>query len=378
MSGTPAVARFVALDRLRALAVLLMIQGHTFTALLADGALPPGVMRAHAIIHGLTAPAFLFGAGLAFGLATYPRYDAYRGGGAPLARRLRRYGGLVVLGYVLQLPGASLAAALRVHGEQLALVLRIGPLHLIALCLGVCQLGVLALRSPRAHAWAACALAVLVAVRSPAVWAAGAGHSAGPLLGPWLDGSSGSLFPIFPWASLALFGVATGGAFTLELRGSSRARLWLVPGLALVGSTYAAFLLGLRLSDPRWFWQASPLHLAFRVGLVLCAIALLHGWRRSPARPRTDASWSALLARHSLVAYVVHLLALYGSPITPSLHRRFGASLDAPAASVVCLLVLGGTWLSVRGWSWVVRERVLEPGWVRMALTLLGVFVLTR
>jgi len=390
--------RFLALDRLRALAVVSMVQGHTFSALMKPDALPATVMQWHALVHGLTAPAFLFGAGLAFGLATYPRYELHRRGGPVLYQRLRRYAWLVLLGYALQLPGASLLAALRMRGDELTPVLRVGPLHLIALCLMVCQLTALGIESPRAHAVLAFVLGALVSASSPYVYAASAGQLAGPLLGPWLDASSGSLFPIFPWASFAFFGVATGGLLAHRPRELPRSALWISLGLLLTGSAYILFLSGIRLSDPRWFWHASPLNTAFRIGLVLCLLGVLHRFAGAPtlviasveargARPldslehtacRPRESWTGLLARHSLLAFVVHLLLLYGTPLTPSLNHHFGLSLDAPQACAVFAAVMLATLLAIRGWASLVQERRLEPDWVRAVLTVLGVLVLTR
>ena len=371
------VPRLVALDRLRALAVLSMIQGHTFSALLAEGALPPRVMHVHAIVHGLTAPAFLFGAGLAFGVATYPQYARHHTGGPALAARLRRCLLLVVLGYALQLPGASLLAALHLTPEKQALVLRVGPLHLVALCLAISQLSALVLRDPRVHALFALALGLVVMALAPGVWSAQRGLAAGPLLGPWLDGSRGSLFPIFPWASFAFFGVACAGLHTFARDRPPRARAWLVPGLLLAGGAYLVFRAGVRLSDARWFWQSSPVHVLFRVGLVLCVLAALH--RRDDAHVAPDPrSATMLLARHSLVAYVAHLLVLYGTPWTPNLAHRHAAQLGAGEATLVLVLVLAATWLAVHAWDWLTRERALAPGWVQVALTVLGVIVLVR
>lgn len=369
--------RFVALDRLRALAVVSMVQGHTFSALMKPDALPASVMQWHALVHGLTAPAFLFGAGLAFGLATYPRYEVHRRGGSPLFARLRRYAWLIVLGYALQLPGASLLAALRLHGDELSPVLRVGPLHLIAVCLTVCQLAALCIESPRAHALVALLLGTLISACSPWVYSANAGQAAGPLLGPWLDASSGSLFPIFPWASFAFFGVATGGLLAHRPRELPRSALWVSFGFLLAGSAYLLFLSGIRLSDPAWFWHASPLNTAFRIGLVCCLLGVLH---RFSGEPRGDdaGSWTVLLARHSLVAFVVHLLLLYGTPFTPSLNRHFGGSLDALEVSFVFAAIMLATWLAIRGWASVVEERRLDPGWVRAVLTVVCVLVLTR
>lgn len=369
--------RFVALDRLRALAVVSMVQGHTFSALMKPDALPSSVMQWHALVHGLTAPAFLFGAGLAFGLATYPRYELHRQGGTVMFARLRRYAWLVVLGYALQLPGASLLAALRLHGDELGPVLRVGPLHLIALCLTVCQLTALGFESPRRHALAALVLGVVISASSPLVYAANAGHAAGPWLGPWLDASSGSLFPIFPWASFAFFGVAAGGLLAHRPRALPRPALWVSLGLVLAGTAYLLFLSGIRLSDPAWFWHASPLNTAFRIGLVCCLLGALHHVSGEPSSTQS-ASSTELLARHSLVAFVVHLLLLYGTPFTPSLNRHYGLRLDAVEVSLVFAAIMLATLLAIRAWASLVQERRLDPGWVRAVLTVVSVLVLTR
>jgi hypothetical protein len=378
--------RFHALDRLRALAVLSMVQGHTFTALLADDALPGWAMQLHALVHGVTAPAFLCGAGLAFGLATYPRYALHQRGRA-LWPRLRRYGWLFVIGYALQLPGSSLFTALRMPFAELTPVFRVGPLHLVAFCLLLCQLGALVVRTPRVHGVAALALGCGITAGAPLVYAADAGRRAGPVLGPWLDASSGSLFPIFPWASFVFFGVAAGALLAVRAE-LPRPRIWLLPGLALLLASYAMFRLGVRLSDPRWFWHASPLHVLFRLGVVACLLGLLH---RLPTRaaeahaPGSTAAlggasddWTSLLARHSLVAFVVHLLLLYGTPFTPNLTRHWGRTLGAAEASLVFVAILALTLLAVRAWARLSEGRRLEHGLVRAMLTTLGVLVLIR
>ncbi len=384
------LARFHALDRLRALAVVSMVQGHTFSALLAPDAIPPPVMQVHGLVHGLTAPAFLFGAGLAFGLATYPSYERHRRGGAVLAARLRRYGGLVLLGYLLQVPGASLLSALALRGEQLTPLFRVGPLHLIALCMTLCQLGALVLRSARSHAWAALALGLVVMASAPAVWSGELGRSVGLPFGAWLDGSWGSQFPVFPWASFAFFGVAAAAcvvrparselASTSE-RSPSRAgrtrRLWLLSGLGLAAIAYGLFRLDVKLSSATWFWYSSPVYVLFRLGLVMALLGSLHARRVSHA-PHEPAGWSALFARHSLFAYVVHLLLLYGTPFTPSLARHFGQRLDALQTAAIFGAVIAFTMLAIHAWSALVRKGALAHGWVRVALTALGVLVLAR
>ena len=99
--------RWRALDLLRLVAVVLMVQGHVFTALL-DRELRhgPWYIR-HSYVHGLTAPIFFFASGLAFGVATLRNWSDHAHWGPPVKRRLGRYGWLLFIGYMLSLPELS-------------------------------------------------------------------------------------------------------------------------------------------------------------------------------------------------------------------------------------------------------------------------------
>lgn len=89
--------RWSALDVFRGLAVVLMIQGHSFTALLQPAEYRGSWSTWHTLLHGLTAPMFLLGGGLAYGLVLFRARH-------PLGLRfVRRAGLLLVLGYALQI-----------------------------------------------------------------------------------------------------------------------------------------------------------------------------------------------------------------------------------------------------------------------------------
>src|SRR5688572_4087415 len=125
------VGRWIALDVFRASAVLLMIQGHTFTELLRPTEYEGAWSAWHTILHGLTAPMFLIGAGLAYGIVTLrSQADAPR---RPNGRILRRAGLLVLLGYFLQLPRAPWAEILS-RRDLYECATRVGPLQLVGLC----------------------------------------------------------------------------------------------------------------------------------------------------------------------------------------------------------------------------------------------------
>ena len=107
-----AAERWVALDVFRVSAVLLMIQGHTFTALLEPAAYQGAWVRWYRLTHGLTAPMFLFGAGLAYGIVTFGSRVSTTDADAARARTriFRRACALIAIGTALQWLRVSLHA----------------------------------------------------------------------------------------------------------------------------------------------------------------------------------------------------------------------------------------------------------------------------
>ena len=103
-SAAKQFGRFDALDTLRCLAVLVMVQGHTFYLVMDDAVREASWYGWHNYLHGFTAPAFLFGAGLAFGVTTLRDFESHTHAGPVLYKRLYRYLGLFAIGYALQLP----------------------------------------------------------------------------------------------------------------------------------------------------------------------------------------------------------------------------------------------------------------------------------
>ncbi|HEX6246190.1 MAG TPA: heparan-alpha-glucosaminide N-acetyltransferase domain-containing protein, partial [Polyangiales bacterium] len=332
--------------------------------------------RLHALLHGLTAPAFLFGAGLAFGITSYARYEAFRTPGRALQKRLRRYALLLVIGYALQLPGGSLWAALHAQGDKLLLVFRVGPLQLIAVTLGACQLAMLASRSARRHALACAGAAGVIAWLATPVYTSGLSQHVGGFLGAYLDDRVGSQFPIFPWASFALLGVA-GGLAVRERPALAGRWALLVAGGALALGAYACFYYRLVPYEKTTFWRCGVTYVLFRLGSVL---ALLGLFTRAPAAAPTRhderAGAGALLARHSLVAYVVHLLLLYGTPFTPNLARLYGGSLSLAQTGLACALMIAVTVAAVYAWDFLQREPVWLTRIRRVAAAAAGVVLL--
>jgi hypothetical protein len=351
-----------------------MIQGHTFTALVDPAAWQGEWVRLYRLLHGLTAPMFLLGGGLAYGLVSLAHDES----SAELRwrRRVRRRGLLLfILGYGLQVPRMSCDKLLR-SPEALGHVLKVGPLQLVGACLLVCEL--LRHLTGQRRFRAACALAALaVSLVAPWVWQAALSHGKYAALGAWLDGHRGSLFPFVPWAAFFFVGVAIAPTIQ-RLRGRT-ARLALLLGGAGLGAAALVYLLyegGFRLTalyGEHAFWQAGPLYFVFRTGLVLGWLALLALAQPLLERVFAGMPWLArgigVLAKQSLAAYVAHLFILYGSPLSPSLVRLY-AGLDLGTASLVFAGVMSATFAIAAVWSRAPWQGWARPAWQRLSAAL--------
>lgn len=329
-----------------------MVQGHTFYELLAPAVQAEAWYRWHERLHGLTAPMFLFASGLAFGVTTLDAFSAHARFGRPFAGRMRRYALLIVVGYALQLPGQSLIAPLAAGTLLTPPVLRIGPLQAIGVVLGACQLLVALCRRPGVFLACTALLFALVLCGAPWVWQSKLSDAVPLPLAMWLDASRGSHFPLFPWASFVLAGVLTAGA----VRGAAVEQAPLV-ALALSALGGALALLALQLwygghGPAAWAaWATSPFLVLARLGYVLLALA---GWcalERVLGARRAWADALARLSRRSLFVYAAHLLILYGTPFTPNLARRVGATLELGHALLASAAVLGLTIAAARAWD---------------------------
>ncbi|MGB8221964.1 MAG: hypothetical protein WCF10_05215, partial [Polyangiales bacterium] len=163
---------------------------------------------------------------------------------------------------------------------------------------------------------------------------------------------TGSIFPLFPWTGFLCAGVITAYLSIDPRRGWLREPLtWSLAGVGFLLWAVARLLHEFG-SDPfgeQDYWKTSPIFFLTRLGLVLLGFAALCAleslWSRW--QPRTIASRhmnaKGLLQRvgqETLVIYVIHLLVLYGSPISPGLNTLVGGALNLEATSIVAALVL--------------------------------------
>jgi hypothetical protein len=314
---------------------LAMVQGHVTDTLLAKTTQAQPWYVFQQMFHGSTAPGFLFASGFVAGL---PR--------APLSlrasvRRARRLVFVLGAGYFLHLPYFSLWKTLGASSPQeRAALLACDALQVIA----VTQLLVLGLQWVAGRHWVrwAAALAVLVIAATPFVWSSGLARHLPDALAPWLDESTGSRFPVFPFSAFVLGGTLAGATIG-RAEPERRHRREIGWGLGLVG--LGAALAG-ALAGRVDYWGASPAYACVRLGGLLVLLRLVEAAAQA-VLPGVRAL--ALLGHETLLVYVLHLYLLFGgafgrSPLTPW-HGQLGLASALAVLLLMLPLLLAAAWL---------------------------------
>lgn len=397
VSSAPSVdgrpQRWVALDLLRFVAVLLMVQGHTFSALLDPAIKTQPWFLQHDYVHGLTAPLFFFGSGLAFGLATLPNWDAHRRWGVPLKRRYQRYGWLLFIGYMLNLPRLSFPHLLRTDSAELtASFFRVDALQHIGVALGLVQTLVWASRGKRSFAWGVGLLGAAFVLGAPLAWRLPAERWLPVGIASYINADTGATFPLFPWMGFVCAGVLSAHLIsepkTQRRRSHAGLRFWIAGAAIWLVAGFARDS-GVNAFGEHNYWKTSPIFFATRLGLVLMSFALLCAYEAAAARrramtadrtaalpqspePRGERPGAATaplqtIGRQTLVIYVVHLILLYGSPFHAGLNRDHGASLGLLPASLVAAALLFISTLFGLFWDeasrrWPQQQRYFRKG----------------
>jgi acyltransferase len=354
--------RIIFVDLARTLAVVLMVAGHTSSALLASEFRSGPWFEAWTFQRGLTSALFLLLSGFAFSLATTRHWVTHLRLSLPVFKRVRRFLLFVVLGYGLHLPVLPASALATASDAEWRSFLAVDVLQLIGVTLLALQALVWLLRSRRVFMVVNFAIAVAIVAAAPAVWR---GAWAGlPLpLAAYLSPAAGSLFPLFPWAAYVFLGAGAGQVYAQwGAAHLARYALWamLVPGLALTmaGSTFGA---GTITSD-----------VAIRTGaclLILAAIAHASGYLTQ--LPHVFGA----VAQESLVVYFVHLCLVYGSIWNPGLAHLYGEGLGLPATALVAVAVVGAMVGLAWQWNWLKHVR---PVAARRVAAAAGIVLVAR
>lgn len=336
--------RLVLLDILRAIGVMLMIEGHTIDAVLSpvykDGS--SALFQFWTFFRGLTAPFFFFSAGLAFVVATVK----YNGGllsvsGKAKKRRFRRIVTLLLIGYGLHMPLQMLYEPSAVSQDSWRIFFVADALQIISLSLLVILVIALFSKSHKAlfrsYVIAAVLSLALAPVTEPIAWE----KFLNPAIYPYLTFRAGSFFTFFPFSAY-LFAGASFGAAAIGFPAETRARI-LTKNFAKASVVALVLFVGFLVVQIRYvspyvdYWRALPAVNLLRFGIVtLVASAVGYLSLRVVRFPGILPA----IGKSSLTVYVVHLMIVYGSPVNVGLEQLLPGGVHPVVAVMIAAFVM--------------------------------------
>jgi uncharacterized membrane protein len=322
--------RIIFIDLMRALAVLMMVEGHTVDTLLSESyrSYDSSIYNFWNFVRGLTAPIFLFSAGTVFAylfhLNKLPFSENPR-----VKKGIKRFLILFGLGYLMKWPTPYLFYFGDVTLAQWQILFSVDVLQLIALGLiFIMGLSYLAekfkIRPSLIFSTTAFIVFSLYPLFIKIDWKV---FLPTPVAGYFYQGT-GSLFPLVPWIGYVLCGAMLGiylannpnvfktTKFSFNLFVLALSFL----AIALVGDRIEMFLY-----NESAFWTTSPNLVFFRLGIVLLLNSVISFLA---IRIENIPPLLIQVGRNSLPIYVVHLVILYGSPWSLGLYNFLAKGLD--------------------------------------------------
>lgn len=356
--------RIVWADAARVLALLMMVQGHTIDALLSP-ALREG--RLHDVwlyCRGLTAPTFMFLSGFSFMIASLKRWDSHLSFTSAVQKRLFRFVSLIVLGYAMHLPVRSLRDFPHVDPNAWHAWLQIDVLQCIGLSLLMLQALVYLFKTPTRFAVAAGVASATVIMVTPILWATNLTAVLPEWLAAYFTGTTGSLFPPFPWAAYVFAGAALGYAYS-RMPLQSVALPAAFSGVALMSVGMLINKLPFSLYSSIEYWRTSPNLFLIRLGLVFIVVGIV-AWFTD--RIRIPIVPTQYVAQETLIVYFIHVCILYGSIWNPGVQQYLGKSLGWSGALLFALILQISMVALAYWWHRFKRTGPQQSAFVRTAI----------
>ncbi|HEX6880693.1 MAG TPA: heparan-alpha-glucosaminide N-acetyltransferase domain-containing protein [Terriglobales bacterium] len=342
--NSPTSSRLIGIDLARVFAIAFMVQGHAIDVLLAPEFRTGSVYNTWLFLRGLTAPMFLVLAGFSFTVATTRKWEMHSSLSTAALRRMSRFLLFIVLGYAMHMP-------MRFPGELRVLDaatwqswMQVDVLQCLGVTLLVLQVLVLVCKTPETLARVSLALACCIVVLTPAAWHTNWNGA----LSAYMNGNSGSLFPLFPWAAFILTGPSLALLFTRNTVALFPQRSFLL-GVVLITLASAFQRAPWTIYHGLDFWRTSPNLFLMKLGsvcILLGGIGLIAKWWLA-----IPVSLVRTIAQKSLVIYIVHLAVLYGSAWNSGLRQFLGPTLGVGATATVILALLTIMFLTVIVWD---------------------------
>jgi hypothetical protein len=341
--------RVIFIDLARAMAVVMMVYGHTASALLATIYRAGRWYDAWQFQRGLTSSLFLLLSGFAFSIATTRHWQSHLHLSPAVIRRVRRFAFFVALGYALHFPASDIAALGSLAPEQWRGFVAVDVLQLVGVTFILIQLLVMATRSRRVFMAVCFVAAGAIIAATPWLWRHDWTETMPVALAAYLSPATASQFPMFPFAASVLIGAGAGQIYARW--GASHLAAFangvlLGAGLVLTLAALYAKSGGLDVYGPGP-GEGIPSEFALRTGVSLIILGVIaHASRWISRLPHVFGA----VAQESLVVYFVHLCIVYGSVWNRGLVQHVGESLTP--AQTLPIVVAMVTAMVLMAWGW--------------------------
>ena len=350
------VRRHVFIDVYRSAVILLMLEGHTLRTFLSRDLQQTSFFQIHEFIHGLSAPAFLFGAGLTFVISTRQRWEAFHHWGDPLARRMKRIVMIILLGLAIHLPFFSIRKIILdgTTSDYLQLF-QCDVLYCIGIGLLILHGLVFFFKTESRFYGLVVSAVVTVCFLTPLIWSVDFLSYLPPMVAQLCNGMHGSPFPLFPYVGFLFAGVVVSWEFLLAVREQRERRFMIqltIIGCVLVLAGILFDVLPVKIYPVYNYWFTSPNYFLVRIGTLLTILPLFwflgKGFKKS--KPLLT-----VLGRESLFVYVLHLVVLYGSAVNPNenLQVIFGPELPIQQIFLIFFIFVAAMFCAAMLWNYL-------------------------
>ena len=338
------VKRFPFLDWMRGLAVVIMIQCHTFNSFTRLDLRGGGPYVLSQFIGGMAAPLFLLMAGMttAFQMESLGKRE-------PNPRRrwaisLRRAGYILTIAFTFRFTNWLFSVPHANFGE----LTKVDILNCMGV--GMAVLAVSAVFRPDARTRFAVGAGLVIAAAAPLMTNLPWGGAPALLQEYLVPGAGRGRFPFFPCAAYIAFGQAIG---TVVKRAAADRFDRLMQWSVLIG--FGMIFAGQYFSNVPYsvysrsnFWTDSPALIVIRVGICMTIMAGAYLWTEYCAG--SGWSWMQAMGKNSLMVYWVHVMIVYGALVQP-IKRTLSIPQAALATAIIALMMvaMSALWLSWKG-----------------------------
>jgi len=343
--------RVIFIDMMRAFAVLMMVQGHTIDAFLANEYcnFDSIIYSIWFTIRGFTAPIFMFSSGTVFTyllrLHKVPFYENPR-----IAKGLKRFLILVLIGYLLRYPTYTFFNFSLVTKAQWLTFFTVDALHLIGF--GLLFIIILSCIAEKLKAndylifsLGAFFFFAMFNITEQINWL-----NYLPLpFAAYLFHKTGSLFPLFPWAGYVISGAVLGSylahnpnVFTTK----KFSRNLFLAGFGFLVISWIIELIEIIFFNNQSLVTDNFYVITLRLGWVLILNSLMSYLALKLKNIPDLVKW---VGRHTLIVYAVHVIILYGSAWIPGLNLIFAKRMSLTFSIFAAILMIGLMILMVVG-----------------------------